>query len=190
VDTQHQLKSIQTAAMSSIVIAKCGYNRKNKSEVIYGPTTLAEVGSVNCRLLQVALAWAQLSAGTSQPILTDTTTALPHSKVQWLHSLLRDLLKEIDAIIEIDQDQVPPLQRQYDKHIVDKVLTENASRTKKVTASITAKCSSNPSRSQTSAPHAEQDFTLSSWKARLAYLATLPTRAAPTNNGMVDMAAG
>jgi hypothetical protein len=38
--TKHQLKTIQTAAMSTIV-AKCGYYRKTIRAVIYGPSTLA-----------------------------------------------------------------------------------------------------------------------------------------------------
>jgi hypothetical protein len=137
--TKAQLKSIQTAAMSAI-IAKCGYTRKTKTEVTYGPTILAGVGfdglyrvqgigqimlflkfwRTDCqtnRLLRVVMAWAQLSAGTSQPILTNTTAALPHLKVRWLHSL-RDFLKEIDAEIEIDHNQVPQIQRQYDMSIL------------------------------------------------------------------------
>jgi hypothetical protein len=51
--------------------------------------------------------------------------------VRWLHSL-RDFLKEINAEIEIDHDQVPQIQRQYDDHIMDKVLTENAFTSKEI----------------------------------------------------------
>jgi hypothetical protein len=77
------------------------------------------------------MAWAQLSAGTSQLILTDTTTALPHLKVWWLH-LLWGFLKEIDAEIESDHDQVLQIQRQYDEHIMDNVLIENAFTNKEI----------------------------------------------------------
>ncbi len=77
------------------------------------------------RLLRVALAWTQLAAGISQPILTDTKTNLPHLKVRWLSSL-RTFLHSIEAEIELDRDHVPPLQRQYDEHIMDQILVAEA----------------------------------------------------------------
>jgi hypothetical protein len=76
----------------SIIFARCGYNRHTKTEILYGPLKL---GGANFRNLYVqrgiqqakyllkhwrmdttvekmfkcALAWAQLSAGVSSPIL-------------------------------------------------------------------------------------------------------------------------
>ena len=49
--TAKQLKAIQTSAMSSI-IAKCGYNRKSKTEIIYGPKSLAGAGFVDLYTIQ------------------------------------------------------------------------------------------------------------------------------------------
>jgi hypothetical protein len=130
------------------MIAKCGYNRKTKREVIYGPESLAGAAFVELythqgigqiilflkfwrisnqtgRLLRVAVAWTQLAGGISHPILTDTSTNLPHLKVRWISSL-RTFLNGIDAKIELDKDQVPLPQRQYNEHIMDKILCPDA----------------------------------------------------------------
>jgi hypothetical protein len=130
--TAEQLKAIQISAMS-VIIAKCGYNRKSKTEIIYDPKSLAGAGFVALyviqgtgqikmflkfwrttsqasRSLKVALGWAQLMAGISQPILTNTTTPLPHLTVRWLKSL-RTFLQFLEAEFELHQDQVPPIQR-------------------------------------------------------------------------------
>jgi hypothetical protein len=145
--TAEQLKATQTSAMSAI-IAKCGYNRKSKTKIIYGPKLLAGAGFVALyviqgtgqiklflrfwrttgqasRLLKVALGWAQLMAGIYQPILTNTTTPLLHLTVCWSKSL-RTFLQFLDAEIELHQDQVLPIQRQYDENVMDRILSSEA----------------------------------------------------------------
>ena len=86
-----QLATIQTKAMA-IITAKCGFNRHTKMEVLYGPRDLG--GAEFChlitqqgicqttyflrhwrsqssvgKLLKSAVAWTQLSVGTSYSIL-------------------------------------------------------------------------------------------------------------------------
>jgi hypothetical protein len=116
--------------------------------IIYGPKLLAGAGFVALyviqgtgqiklflrfwrttgqasRLLKVALGWAQLMAGIYQPILTNTTTPLLHLTVCWSKSL-RTFLQFLDAEIELHQDQVLPIQRQYDENVMDRILSSEA----------------------------------------------------------------
>jgi hypothetical protein len=108
----------------SSMIAKCGYNRKTKREIIYGPAHLGganfrtlylvqSVGQVTAvmkywrrpcqggKLLRIAVAWTQYSVGTSTSFLRDTTTKLPHMESKWLHSL-REYLRYIKGHLELD----------------------------------------------------------------------------------------
>jgi hypothetical protein len=64
-------------------------------------------------------------AGISQPILTNTITPLQHLTVRWLKSL-RTFLQFLEAEIELHQDQVPPIQGQYDEHVMDRILFSKA----------------------------------------------------------------
>jgi TPP-dependent 2-oxoacid decarboxylase len=50
--------------------------------------------------------------------------------VRWLSSL-RTFLHSLNAEIELKQDQVPPLQHQRDKHVMDRILTTDAFTNKK-----------------------------------------------------------
>ena len=137
------LDKIQRTVMSSM-IAKCGYNRKTKREIIYGP---AHLGGANFRslysvqgvgqmlsfikywrspcqggkLLRIAVAWTQLNLGTSRSFLQDTATRLPHMESKWLKSL-RDYLKYVNGSIEIDQTYIPTLERVHDFFIMDAIL--------------------------------------------------------------------
>jgi hypothetical protein len=117
------LEKIQRQVMSAI-IAKCGYNRKTKREVIYGPASLGGanfrslysvqgVGQVTSfmkywrspsqagKLLRIAVAWTQYSVGTSISFLTDVRTRLPHMETKWLRSL-RAYLQFVGGTIELD----------------------------------------------------------------------------------------
>jgi hypothetical protein len=64
-------------------------------------------------------------AGIRQPILTNTKTPLLHLTVCWLCSL-QPFLQFLDAEIQLHEDQVPSLQRQYDKHFMDIILLSKA----------------------------------------------------------------
>ena len=93
------LQQIQRTAMS-IIVAKCGFNRHMKREVLYGPTHLggAEfselydqqgIGQVSaflrhwriCRtigtLMRNLVAWANYSVGISVSLLEDVSTPYP-----------------------------------------------------------------------------------------------------------------
>jgi hypothetical protein len=141
--TKTTLDKIQRKFMS-ILIAKCGFNRKTKREIIYGPAML---GGANFRslysiqgtgqvtsflkywrspsqagkLLRIAVAWTQYTVGTSISFLTDTTTPLPHMEVKWLKSL-RDYLRYIQGTIQLDNKYIPGLERAHDHHIMDAIL--------------------------------------------------------------------
>jgi endonuclease/exonuclease/phosphatase family metal-dependent hydrolase len=140
------LEKIQRTVMSSL-IAKCGYNRKTKREIIYGP---AQLGGANFRplysvqgvgqtisflkywrspcqagkLLRIAVAWTQLSLGTSISFLRDTDTRLPHMESKWLASL-REYMKYVRGWIELDQEYTPNTVRVHDCHIMDIILASN-----------------------------------------------------------------
>jgi hypothetical protein len=141
--TKPELDRIQLKFMSTI-IAKCGYNRKTKREIIYGP---AHLGGANFRplyteqgvgqvttflrfwrspgqagqLLRIAVAWAQFVAGTSSSILIDVDTPLPQLETKWITSL-RSYLQRVGARIELDKPYLTLCEREHDWHIMDAIL--------------------------------------------------------------------
>ena len=141
--TKSQLDDVQRKAMS-IMVARCGYNRNTKKEILYGPLELGGasfrhlyvqqgVGQITTflkhwrtkstagKLLQIAVAWFQQQAGVSFSILQDVTTDLPHLESKWIASL-RKFLADIGMKFHLDETAIPKLQRQYDVHIMDVIL--------------------------------------------------------------------
>ena len=143
----HFSKSILDRAQRqfmSILIAKCGYNRKTKREIIYGPACL---GGANFRslftiqgtgqvlsfikywrspsqagkLLWIAVAWTQYSIGMSTPFLSETGTPIPQMEVKWLKSL-RGYLHHVGGSLQLDRSYVPGLERAHDQYIMDVIM--------------------------------------------------------------------
>ena len=137
------LQKTQRTAMS-IIVAKCGYNRHTKREVLYGPTHLGGAefyelydqqgigqvasflrhwrsGTAIGKLLKCLLAWTNYNVGTSQSVLADVTTPLPHMEAKWLGSL-RDYLRHVRAWIEVDDASIAPIEKENDDHIMDLIL--------------------------------------------------------------------
>ncbi|KAI2499304.1 hypothetical protein MHU86_15148 [Fragilaria crotonensis] len=138
-----QLDLIQRKAMS-IIVARCGYNRNTKKEILYGPL---ELGGANFRhlyiqqgggqigmfirhwrlkstagkLLRVALSWFQQQTGVSYSILEKVTSSLPHLESKWIGSL-RQFLAETDMYLQVDAKSIPKLQRHYDYYLMDAIL--------------------------------------------------------------------
>ena len=121
--TYAQLDRVQQKAMH-IIITKCRYNRYTKRKIIYGPLEFGGANfchlylqqgvglvtsflqnwrnnSVTGRRLRCALSWTQMTAETSQSILIDVHSALPHLVSKWLASL-RTFLSKIEATIELE----------------------------------------------------------------------------------------
>ena len=140
------LRKTQCTAMS-IIVAKCGYNRHTKREVLYGPLHLGGAGFQELydhqgigqitsfirqwrksraigQLLRTLLAWANYSVGTSVSILADVTTPLPHLEAKWLSSL-RDYLRHVRAWIDVDSPGIAPMERENDQYIMEVVLRSN-----------------------------------------------------------------
>jgi len=65
-----------------------------------------------------------LSLGTGISFLKDMNRDLPHFEAKWLKGL-RSFLRHINGFIELDEDYVPPLQREGDKHVMDLVLNSS-----------------------------------------------------------------
>ena len=143
--TYNQLDCVQRKAMQ-IIVARCGYNRHDtKREILYGPMSYGGanfrhlymhqgVGQITTfmrhwrqpltipgRLLWCAVAWTQLTAGTSYSIFWQVYDPLPHLESKWLQSM-RIFMLEINANMELDFTGVPPIQRQHDTHIMDMIL--------------------------------------------------------------------
>jgi hypothetical protein len=121
--TKAQLDTVQRKAIS-IIIARCGYNRNTKREIIFGPQIYggADVRrlydqpgigqvqlflkhwtkqSVAGQLLVCLVAWYNYSVGTSRCILEDVHTPLPHLESKWLASL-RTYLASTHTWIEVN----------------------------------------------------------------------------------------
>ena len=141
-----ELSTIQRKAMS-IIIARCGYNRHMRRDIIYGPL---ELGGANFRhlyveqglgqvkyilrhwrseslagqLLKCLMHWIQVTVGVSYPILSEVHPPLPHLESKWIASV-RLFLASINASIELDDPGTPPMQRQHDKYIMDMIIQSN-----------------------------------------------------------------
>ncbi len=138
------LESIQRKSLA-IIIARCGFNRNTKREIIFGPL---ELGGANFRhlyhqqglgqiklflthwrsqttqagkLLRIALQWFQQAVGTSTSILEDVTSSLPHLESKWFKSL-RDFLASINASMHLDKPGIPVIQRRHDVFLMELIL--------------------------------------------------------------------
>jgi len=132
----------------TIIVARCGYNRNTKREIIYGPMVYGGanfrhlymhqgVGQLTLfmrhwrqphtltgKLLKCADAWTQMTAGTSYSIFQRVHEVLPHLESKWLTSM-RTFMPLINASFELDTNGVPPPQRQHDAYIMDMILESN-----------------------------------------------------------------
>lgn len=129
----------------SIIVARCGFNRNTKKEVLYGPLELGGanfrhlyveqgVGQINLfvrhwrsnstagKLLKVAVAWFQQQAGVSFSILEDVHTPLPHLESKWIASL-RTFLATTDMFLQVDTPSIPQPQRLRDFHLMDAIIS-------------------------------------------------------------------
>ena len=120
-----------------IIVARCGFNRNTKKEVLYGPQELGGASfrhlavqqgvgqaslflrhwrrpqSTTGKLLRVTLSWFQQQAGVLFPILEDVHTRLPQLESKWVASL-REFLASIDSSVHVDNPTIKPLQRAHD----------------------------------------------------------------------------
>jgi hypothetical protein len=129
--TYAQLDRVQRTALS-IIVAKCGFNRNTKREILYGPQAYGGanfrhlymhqgVGQITIfmshwrqtqtipgKLLRCAVAWNQMTAGTSYYIFQRAYENLPHLESKWLTSM-RTFMAQINAEFELDASGVPPI---------------------------------------------------------------------------------
>jgi hypothetical protein len=121
--------------------ARCGYNLHTASAILYAPTSYAGGGFVHwytlqgegqiqqflkhwrtntmiSRMLRIDLAWSQWQSGLSRPILTATSTPLPHLECRWLRSL-RTFLHYSNSHLHVHQPFTQPIERIGDFHIMD-----------------------------------------------------------------------
>ncbi len=87
--------------------------------------------------MRCALSCTHMTAGTSQSILIDVHTAIPHLESKWLRSL-QTCLSMIDAIIEVDDPGILPFQRVADSYLMISFLIPSSSSRPKSDASIIA----------------------------------------------------
>jgi exonuclease III len=141
--TEKQLATVQRKALS-IIVARCGYNRNTKKEILFGPASLGGanfrdlyveqgIGQVTLflrhwrgftqisKMLRIAVSWFQLTVGSSTPILENTRMVLPHLESKWIGSL-RTFLAKIQGSLRLDATYVQPKQRVQDEYIMDRVM--------------------------------------------------------------------
>ena len=71
------------------------------------------------KLALITLAWAQLLAGTQQPVLSNVTPALPHlAPMKWIPSI-RNFLPTVRGWIDVENLPAIPLQREHDQFLID-----------------------------------------------------------------------
>eukprot|EP00980_Cylindrotheca_fusiformis_P016559 scaffold4965_cov87-Cylindrotheca_fusiformis.AAC.1 len=141
------LRKIESKAQQTFT-AKMGFSRKMSCAIRYGPPSLGGLGLVRLEtiqgvgqilnfikhwrsysyigsLLRCTLAWAQINAGVSAPLLMIPSLRLAHFESKFIQSL-RNYLAAIDATIEVDTPPfVPPCQRENDVYLMD-VATSSA----------------------------------------------------------------
>ena len=134
---QHLQKQVKQA-----ILPKCGYNRNTPNAIVYGPSeyggiemrsdqteqriaqtyslmTSLRAKGVPRKLALITLAWAQLLAGTQQPVLSNVMKALPHlTPMKWLPSIC-DFLHTIGGWIEVEHLPATPLQHEHDWFLMD-----------------------------------------------------------------------
>jgi hypothetical protein len=139
--TANQAKQIQGAVTQQFV-AKMGFNRCLPSAFTYGPPSLGGLGLRHLfheqgtekamiiirllrtdrpasKILRIQLAWAQLVAGISDPILEETHTRLPHiGEEKWI-STLRTFLSESQLSIKIVHLTKKKSKCQNDTYLMD-----------------------------------------------------------------------
>jgi hypothetical protein len=142
--TYAQRDRVQRTAMT-IIVARCGYNRNTKREIVYGPMSYGGANfrhlymhqgvgqiilfmrhwrqstTIPGKLLKCAVAWTQMTAGTSYSIFQRVHYILPHMESKWLTSM-RTFMSQINASLELDITGVPPIQLINDAHIMDLIL--------------------------------------------------------------------
>ena len=75
--------------------------------------TSLRANGVPRKLALITLAWAQLLAGTQQPVLSNVMHALPHlAPMKWIPSI-QDFLCTIGSRIEVENLPAIPLQREH-----------------------------------------------------------------------------
>ena len=92
----------------------------------YSLMTSLRAKGVPRKLALITLAWAQLLAGTQQPVLSNITKALSHlAPMKWLPSI-RDFLRTIGGQIEVENLPATPLQCKHDWFLMDIALDQNS----------------------------------------------------------------
>ena len=141
--TENHLTDVQKKAMS-IIVARCGFNRNTKKEILYGPKSLGgaefrhlyvEQGicqvsefirhwrkqSTIGTMLRIALAWIQLATGVNYSILDQVVEELPHLESKWFNSM-RQFLCRIRGSLRLGDHLVPQPQRENDRYIMSAIL--------------------------------------------------------------------
>jgi hypothetical protein len=144
--TLPELQNVQRTAMW-IIVAKCGFNRHTKREVLYGPLRFGGAGFVELfdeqgigqvttflkhwreggvigKMLRNLISWTNYSVGILVSVLEDVNTPLPHMEAMWLGSL-RNYLQHTKAWITVDEDGIAPLERENDDCIMDMIIQSN-----------------------------------------------------------------
>ena len=86
---------------------------------IYSLMTSLRAEGVPRKLTLITLAWAQLLAGTQQPVLSHVTHALPHlAPMKWIPSI-QDFLRTIGGRIEVENLPAIPLQCEHNRFLMD-----------------------------------------------------------------------
>ena len=86
---------------------------------IYSLMTSLRAEGVPRKLALITLAWAQLLAGTQQPVLSNVTDALPHiALMKWIPSIC-EFLHSIGGRMEVENLPATSLQREHDQFLMD-----------------------------------------------------------------------
>jgi hypothetical protein len=138
--THTQLDSIQRPMMNAI-LPKMGYSSKTTRDIVFGPNKYLgiglrhlgyEQGVQQCilllkhlranqklgQILRIGLAWFQLHAGISQPILECPHLDLPYLEIGWFRSL-RTFLCSINTKLHTESDHITRPLRIHDKAIME-----------------------------------------------------------------------